>query len=155
MCITHSPHERRIGELMAAQRDAGLLAKGTAGTGNANVTGGSQLDPPVEAPITLSEVGIDKDSKEARNVRIWEAWLRCETIDSIADTEGMAKGTVSDICSEFPDLEKLNKSKHALADHADEGFIAPLYNIWKQQTRYAGSRRIAQVFPKRQCRRFG
>lgn len=54
--------ERRIGELMAAQRDAGMLSAGTAGTGNANVTGGLRENPPVgERPITLAEAGIDKN----------------------------------------------------------------------------------------------
>ena len=54
--------ERRIGELMAAQREAGMLSAGTAGAGNANVTGGLRENPPVdERPITLAEAGIDKN----------------------------------------------------------------------------------------------
>jgi phage N-6-adenine-methyltransferase len=53
--------ERRIGELMAAQRDAGLLNKGTDGAGNANISGGSDDDLPVkDAAPTLAEAGIDK-----------------------------------------------------------------------------------------------
>jgi hypothetical protein len=53
---------RKIGQIMEAQREAGLMAKGTRGNiqevlGN---TGGSDQDPPVESPITLSEAGIDK-----------------------------------------------------------------------------------------------
>jgi phage N-6-adenine-methyltransferase len=49
--------ERRLGELMAAQREAGLLSKG----------GGDQksehrvLEKPIDAPITLAEAGIDKN----------------------------------------------------------------------------------------------
>ena len=53
--------ERRLGELMAAQREAGMMSRGTAGTGNDNVTGGLRENPPVDAPITLSEAGIDKN----------------------------------------------------------------------------------------------
>jgi hypothetical protein len=44
--------ERRIGELMAAQRDAGKLAEGH------RYTGGSETDPPAQP--TLSDAGIDK-----------------------------------------------------------------------------------------------
>ncbi len=52
--------ERRIGELMAAQREAGLLSKGAA-----TKRGGQ--NPPREKPVTLEEAGIDKDmAKRAR-----------------------------------------------------------------------------------------
>jgi hypothetical protein len=43
--------------------------------------------------------------------------MRCDTRDEIAERENLATGTVSDIWSEFPDLEKLTKSDKA---HADE-----------------------------------
>lgn len=46
---------------MQQQKDAGLLSRGTAGTGNANVTGGLKSNPPDNAPITLAEAGIDKN----------------------------------------------------------------------------------------------
>jgi hypothetical protein len=46
--------------LMAAQREAGLMSRGTAGTGNANLTGGSEKDPPARDVITFAEAGIDK-----------------------------------------------------------------------------------------------
>jgi hypothetical protein len=59
----------RLAELMAAQRDAGLMNKGTAGTGNANVTGGLRDNPPDRNP-TLAEAGIDKNTaNEARKLR--------------------------------------------------------------------------------------
>lgn len=48
--------ERRIGELMAAQRDAGEMAKG----GQPHQSTGLQKNP-VAAPPTLAEVGIDKN----------------------------------------------------------------------------------------------
>jgi len=47
--------ERRIGELMAAQRDSGAMSEG----GRPSDKTGSQTDP-VFAPPTLAEVGIDK-----------------------------------------------------------------------------------------------
>ncbi len=45
----------RIGELMTAQRDAGLMALG----GQPYQSTGSKTDP-VETQITLTEIGIDK-----------------------------------------------------------------------------------------------
>jgi hypothetical protein len=48
--------ERRIGELMAAQREAGLMATG----GQPHQATGLQKNP-VAAPPTLAEVGIDKN----------------------------------------------------------------------------------------------
>ncbi len=51
--------ERRIGELMAAQRDAGLLSTGAAAEGIGKR--GFENNPRSEsAPITLAEAGIDK-----------------------------------------------------------------------------------------------
>lgn len=44
--------ERRLGELMAAQRDAGLMAKGA----NPN-----WVEEKPDRPITLAEAGIDKN----------------------------------------------------------------------------------------------
>lgn len=80
---------------------------------------------------------IDKDTKARRNERIFDAWLRCETQDEIAERENLSKGTLSEACSEFPDLEKLNKSDKAAAEHAIN-FDPPLYNTWKQQERTPG-----------------
>lgn len=51
--------ERRIGELMEAQREAGLMATGAMGTGSNQHQQVRVADKP--APITLSEAGIDKN----------------------------------------------------------------------------------------------
>ena len=52
--------ERRIGELMKAQKDAGLMNLGTAGKGRPKL-GGSEANPPKHvSAITLADVGIDK-----------------------------------------------------------------------------------------------
>ena len=50
---------RRLGELIDLQRKAGLLAKGTRGSGRPRL-GGSQTDPPKDPAPTLSDVGINK-----------------------------------------------------------------------------------------------
>jgi hypothetical protein len=54
--------ERRVGQMMASQKEAGGLAKGTRGqlTGP-GVIGRSNSDPPIILPPqTLAELGIDK-----------------------------------------------------------------------------------------------
>jgi hypothetical protein len=55
---------RGIGQAMEAQREAGLMAKGTRGNSQEVLSGGSDLEPPDEPeepkPITLAEAGIDK-----------------------------------------------------------------------------------------------
>lgn len=59
---------RRIGELMAAQRDAGNLSTGGE-YGRLKGKGGVEKTPPINAPVTLSEAGIDKNlAKEARRL---------------------------------------------------------------------------------------
>ena len=51
------------------------------------------------SPIAEWLSRIDKDSKESRDKRIFEAWLRCETVETIAENEDLSKGTISEICS--------------------------------------------------------
>lgn len=54
--------ERRLGELIAAQREAGLMATGTKGQlVGKDASGGFVCNPPEEKPITLAEAGIDKN----------------------------------------------------------------------------------------------
>jgi hypothetical protein len=81
---------------------------------------------------------IDKDAKAARERRIFDAWLRCEKYEDIGRREGLSKPSISEICSEIPTLEKLNESDQSAAKHATD-FRPPLYNIWKQQEKTAGS----------------
>lgn len=60
--------ERKLGEMIAAQREAGALNPGTAGAGRPSL-GGGKNPPPKIAPPTLAEVGIDKDlAKQARKM---------------------------------------------------------------------------------------
>src|SRR6516165_7328513 len=51
--------ERRLGQMIAAQRDAGLLNPGTRLLGGGGGAGGSVADPPADLP-TLKELGIGK-----------------------------------------------------------------------------------------------
>ena len=78
---------------------------------------------------------VDKDSKEARDKRIFDLWLACWTQDEIAAAVGVTKETVSTICQKTAELPKSDKSS---AEHATD-FDVPIYNIWKQQTKSEGS----------------
>ena len=81
---------------------------------------------------------VDKDAKDARNRRIFEMWLACYTQQEIADAVGIPRKTVDDTFGEFGDVSKLAKSDQSAAEHATD-FTPPIYNIWKQQEKTAGS----------------
>ena len=78
---------------------------------------------------------VDKDSKEARDKRIFDLWLACWTLDEIAEDTGVHKDTVSEVCRKTAELPKSDKPA---AEHAID-FDIPIYNIWKQQTKSEGS----------------
>ena len=78
---------------------------------------------------------MDKDSKEARDKRIFDLWLACWTLEEIAADTGVTKETVSAICQKTAELPKSDKPA---AEHATD-FEVPIYNIWKQQTKSEGS----------------
>jgi len=72
---------------------------------------------------------IDKDSKEARNRRIFDLWMQCYTQEEISDRENVAKSQVNEICSKMAELPESNKPA---ASHLTD-FDPPIYNVWKQQ----------------------
>ena len=79
---------------------------------------------------------VDKDSKEARDKRIFDLWLACWTFKEI----GSEVGCSEDVCEEVVSRESadLPKSGKPAAEHATD-FDVPIYNIWKQQTKSEGS----------------
>lgn len=81
---------------------------------------------------------IDKDFKEVRNKRIFEAWMACHTGAEIAATFNLTEEAVRLIIQDMADLPELGKSSEAFANHAVD-FETPIYNIWKQQTKSEGS----------------
>jgi len=83
---------------------------------------------------------IDKDTKAARNKRIFDLWLACWTQQEIADDVGMTRATLStdESFAEIGNIAKLSKTDQSAADHATD-FDPPLYNVWKQQIKTAGS----------------
>lgn len=81
---------------------------------------------------------IDKDSKEARNKRIFDLWLAGWTNTAIAEESGCDEKTVREVIGETADLPKLRKPDQSAATHATD-FDTPLFNVWKQQSKTTGS----------------
>ena len=59
-------------------------------------------------------------------------WLACYTQQEIADSVGITKQAVEQVCQETAGLPKLDKVDQSAAEHATD-FTPPIYNIWKQQ----------------------
>lgn len=91
---------------------------------------------------------IDKDARDARNKRIFAAWLACWTQEEITEKEGLPRQTVTDFLASYAgngnvsesgqtrendaDTEtgyKLTKAELADAQFATD-FDAPLYDLW-------------------------
>lgn len=78
---------------------------------------------------------IDKDAKDSRNRRIFDMWLACYTQDEIAQAVNVHKDTVNEVCRKSADLPESDKPA---AQHLVD-FDVPIYNVWKQQDKTAGS----------------
>lgn len=81
---------------------------------------------------------VDKDAKEARNKRIFDMWLACHTQQEIADAVGVDRKDVERSLGQFGNIAEMSKSDQSAAEHATD-FQAPIYNVWKQQEKTAGS----------------
>jgi hypothetical protein len=80
---------------------------------------GSIADPVSEPqPITLAEAGIDKDSKEARNKRIFAMWMACYTQEEIAEECDCSVQPIKDAIADYS--ANLPKNLRASADHATD-----------------------------------
>jgi len=82
---------------------------------------------------------IDKDAKEAREKRIFDLWLACWTQEEIAADVAVSRESVSDSFGKVGKVADLTKSDRVVAEHADEHFDPPIYNIWKQREKTPGS----------------
>lgn len=80
---------------------------------------------------------VDKDAKEARNKRIFDMWMACYEQKEIAEAVGISPPQVTEITSKFG-IGELAKTEVSAAEHATD-FTPPIYNIWKQQEKSAGS----------------
>lgn len=80
---------------------------------------------------------IDKDTKAARDKRIFDMWLACHTQEEIAEAVGASQSDVDRVLpktADFPNWVKSNPAASHLTD-----FDPPIYNIWKQQEKTPGA----------------
>ena len=82
---------------------------------------------PPEAHRGGAVIRIDKDTKEARDKRIFAMWLACRTQQEIADAEGIDQAQVSRLTDSFMQIGNLAESHKAEACHATD-FEPPIYN---------------------------
>ncbi len=77
-----------------------------------------------------------KEAKDRRDAKIEELWFACWTFDEIAKECGCSATVVKEVVSS----EKFSKTipTKPAAEHATD-FEPPLYNVWKQQEKTAGS----------------
>jgi hypothetical protein len=68
---------------------------------------------------------------------IQDLWLACSTQAEIADEQDCDRTIVSDVAKNFVEKVPGNQNHKAASDHATD-FEAPIYNIWKQQTKTKG-----------------
>lgn len=80
---------------------------------------------------------IDKDTRAARNKRIFEMWLACHTQAEIASALDCSRDEVRGQVEGFGEIGSLAETPKAAANHATE-FDPPLYNVWKQQEKTPG-----------------
>lgn len=77
---------------------------------------------------------IDKDSKEARDRKIFDLWLACWTQEEIANECGCSQPEVANIIKNGD----LAKSDKPASEHASN-FDVPIYNVWKFKEKSSGS----------------
>jgi hypothetical protein len=81
---------------------------------------------------------IDKDQREERSRHIFDMWLACRTQQEIADAVGIPVGSIKETLVGFGIIADSNKTDQNAANHETD-FEAPIYNVWKQQTKSEGS----------------
>jgi hypothetical protein len=66
-------------------------------------------------------------------------WLACGTQEEIASATDCDQATVKRTIDGFMQIVSENQTHKSTANHADESFQIPLYNVWKQQEKTPGS----------------
>jgi transposase len=78
---------------------------------------------------------IDKDTRAARDKRIFDMWLACWTQEETAEREGVSVQVVKDVISDLS--ASLPENLQPAASHLTD-FTPPIYNVWKQQEKTTG-----------------
>jgi hypothetical protein len=94
--------------------------------------------PRVLADISTRMEARRQQDRDDRQHRIFDLWLACWTAEEIAKELGEPVSTIKDVWPKTEDLPFPSKSDQAAADHATD-FDPPIYNVWKQQEKTAGS----------------
>jgi hypothetical protein len=92
----------------------------------------------------------DKDSKAARDRRIFDMWLACYTQEEIGEAVGCSQDTVALVLRGMASLPEFVKSDQASASHAVD-FDIPLYNVWKRRARWERCSTTFAVVPPGTC----
>lgn len=80
----------------------------------------------------------DKDHKRELESKAFSMWIACHTQEEIAEATGWSQPTVKSFIENEKDFLS-DKTQQSKANHADESFQIPIYNIWKQQEKTSGS----------------
>lgn len=78
----------------------------------------------LEAPL--------KDQRERANQTIMDMYLACYSQEEIATAVDLPRQTVTDKINIFADMSNLAKSGKTLANHEEDGFQIPLFNLWRK-----------------------
>ena len=83
----------------------------------------------------------DKDHERELEDVAFDMWLRCEKQELIADEVGWSQPKVTDFITkrQMAVSDKPSSPEYTRANHAEEAFKTPIYNIWKQQEKTSGS----------------
>jgi len=71
-----------------------------------------------------------KDQRERTNQTIMDMYLACYSQEEIAAAVDMPQKTVGDRIANFSDFGNLAKSAKTHANHEEQDFQVPLYNVW-------------------------
>ena len=84
-----------------------------------------------------------KENRDKRNAKIFDLWMACHTNEDISTITDTPKGTVDRLLGHGDEslLQKVlqNQTKQTLATFSEPEWDPPIYNVWKQQTKTAGS----------------
>jgi transposase-like protein len=98
---------------------------------------GSQKDIAAILSVTPGRVSqwlsrTIKEEKERNKKKVFDLWLACETLESIAETVGINKQSVTNWVEDFS--KSLGVKDLAKFQFQDD-FQIPIYNVWKLQTK--------------------
>lgn len=73
-----------------------------------------------------------KEEKERNKAKVFDLWLACETLESIAEIVGINKQTVTNWVEDF---SKNLATKDLAKFNFQDDFQIPIYNVWKLQSK--------------------